>query len=242
MYVLEDPPNYDLDRSQSLGATARRLGLDPREYAYDVQLQRNGKQLIYAPLFNFVGGNLDVVHEMISSPVAMFGLSDAGAHCGQICDGSMTTSYMTLWARDREGRDGLPIESVVHQISQRPAAHFGWLDRGVVAPGFLADLNVIDLEHLECSSPEIATDLPAGGRRLLQSARGYKWTIKRGAVTFDDGTPTGELPGTLIRGAQEPPRADHARRPPPDSRAGPHRAGSPRRQGPRDGSQLRRAL
>ena len=109
---------------------------------------------------------------MISSPVAMFGLSDAGAHCGQICDGSMTTSFMTLWARDREGRDGLPLESVVHQISQRPAAHFGWLDRGVVAPGFLADLNVIDLEHLECSSPEIATDLPAGGRRLLQSATG----------------------------------------------------------------------
>jgi N-acyl-D-amino-acid deacylase len=202
MYVLDDPPNYDLDRSQSLGATARRLGRDPREYAYDVQLQRNGKQLIYAPLFNFVGGNLDVVHEMISSPVTMFGLSDAGAHCGQICDGSMTTSYLTLWARDREGMDGLPLESVVHQISQRPAAHFGWLDRGVVAPGFLADLNVIDLEHLECSSPEIAADLPAGGRRLLQSARGYKWTIKRGTVTFDDGAPTGELPGTLIRGAQ----------------------------------------
>ena len=206
MYVLEDPPNYDLDRSQSLGATARRLGLDPREYAYDVQLQRNGKQLIYAPLFNFVDGNLDVVHEMISSPVTMFGLSDAGAHCGQICDGSMTTSYMTLWARDREGRDGLPLESVVHQISQRPAAHFGWLDRGVVAPGFLADLNVIDLEHLECSSPEIATDLPAGGRRLLQSARGYRWTIKGGEVTFDDGTPTGALPGSLIRGAQAPSR------------------------------------
>jgi N-acyl-D-aspartate/D-glutamate deacylase len=202
MYVLDDPPNYDLDRSQSLGATARRLGRDPREYAYDVQLQRNGKQLIYAPLFNFVGGNLDVVHEMISSPVTMFGLSDAGAHCGQICDGSMTTSYLTLWARDREGIDGLPLESVVHQISQRPAAHFGWLDRGVVAPGLLADLNVIDLEHLECSSPEIAADLPAGGRRLLQSARGYKWTIKRGTVTFDDGDPTGELPGTLIRGAQ----------------------------------------
>jgi N-acyl-D-aspartate/D-glutamate deacylase len=206
MYVLDDPPNYDLDRSNSLGATARRLGLDPREYAYDVQLQRNGKQLIYAPLFNFVSGNLDVVHEMISSPVSMFGLSDAGAHCGQICDGSMTTSFMTLWARDRQGQDGLPIESVVHQMSQRPAAHFGWLDRGVVAPGLLADLNVIDLENLECSSPEIAADLPAGGRRLLQSARGYKWTIKRGSVTFDDGNLTGVLPGTVIRGAQAAPR------------------------------------
>jgi N-acyl-D-aspartate/D-glutamate deacylase len=202
MYVLDDPPNYDLDRSQSLGAAARRMGIDPREYAYDIQLNRGGRQLIYAPLFNFVAGNLDVVHEMISSPVAMFGLSDAGAHCGQICDGSMTTSFMTLWARDRMDRDGLPIESVVHQMTQRPASHFGWLDRGVVAPGLLADLNVIDLENLECSSPEIATDLPAGGRRLLQTARGYKWTIKRGSVTFEDDAPTGELPGTLIRGAQ----------------------------------------
>jgi N-acyl-D-amino-acid deacylase len=201
MYVLDDPPNYDLDRSRSLGATARRLGLDPREYAYDVQLQRGGRQLIYAPLFNFVAGNLDVVHEMISSPVAMFGLSDAGAHCGQICDASMTTSFMSLWARDRMDRDGMSIESVVHQMTRRPASHFGWLDRGVVAPGLLADLNVIDLENLECSSPEIVTDLPAGGRRLLQAARGYRWTMKRGSVTFEDGVFAGNLPGTLIRGS-----------------------------------------
>ena len=204
MYVLDDPPNYDLDRSQSLGATARRLGIDPREFAYDVQLRRDGKQLIYTPMFNFAGGNLDVVHEMISSPVSMFGLSDAGAHCGQICDGSMTTSFMTLWARDRQGRDGFSIEEVVHQITQRPASHFGWLDRGVVAPGLLADLNVIDLDNLECGSPEIATDLPAGGRRLLQSARGYRWTMKRGSITFEDGCPTGQLPGTLLRGSRPP--------------------------------------
>jgi len=205
MYVLEDPANYNLDSSQSLGATARRLGLDPREYAYDVQLQRDGRQLIYTPLFNFAHGNLDAVHEMITSPVAMFGLSDAGAHCGQICDGSMTTSYMTLWGRDRQGRDGIPIESVVHQISRRPAAHFGWLDRGAVAPGLLADLNVIDLDNLECAPPEIATDLPAGGRRLLQAATGYRYTVKRGSVTFEDGVPTGELPGALVRGGQAGP-------------------------------------
>ena len=107
MYILDDPVNYDLDSSQSLGATARRLGIDPREYAYDVQLQRGGRQLIYTPLFNFAYGNLDDIHEMITSPVAMFGLSDAGAHCGQICDGSMTTSFITLWGRDRP-LDGLP--------------------------------------------------------------------------------------------------------------------------------------
>jgi N-acyl-D-aspartate/D-glutamate deacylase len=100
----------------------------------------------------------------------------------------------------------MPLESVVHQITRRPAVHFGWLDRGLVAPGFLADLNVIDLENLECGAPGIVTDLPAGGRRLLQSATGYRWTIKRGVVTFADGVPTGELPGKLVRGVQRAPR------------------------------------
>lgn len=206
MYVLDDPVNYNLDSSQSLGATARRMGIDPREYAYDVQLQREGRQLIYTPLFNFVDGNLNAVREMISSPVAMFGLSDGGAHCGQICDASMTTSYMTMWARDRSGDDGFPLESVIHQLTRRPASHFGWLDRGLVAPGLLADLNIIDFENLECAPPEIVADLPAGGRRLLQAAKGYRRTIKRGSVTFEDGFPTGELPGKLIRGAQADPR------------------------------------
>jgi N-acyl-D-aspartate/D-glutamate deacylase len=202
MFVLSEPVNYDLDASQSLGATARRLGVDPREYAYDVQLQREGRQLIYTPLFNFVHGNLDAVREMITSPVAMFGLSDGGAHCGAICDASMTTSFMTLWARDRVDETRIPLESVVHQMTRRPASHFGWLDRGLIAPGLLADLNIIDFEGLACASPRIVTDLPAGGRRLLQSASGYRYTIKRGSVTFEDGVATEQLPGKLLRGAQ----------------------------------------
>ena len=202
MFVLDEPVNYDLDTGKSLGATARRLGVDPREYAYDVQLQRDGGQLIYTPLFNFVDGNLDAVREMITSPVSMFGLSDGGAHCGAICDASMTTSYMTLWARDRKDESSIPLESVVHQLTRRPATHFGWFDRGLVAPGLLADLNIIDFAGLNCASPRIVTDLPAGGRRLLQSATGYRFTIKRGSVTFEDGTATGLLPGRLLRGAQ----------------------------------------
>jgi N-acyl-D-amino-acid deacylase len=137
--------------------------------------------------------------------VSMFGLSDAGAHCGQICDGSMTTTYLSMWARDRRDRDGLPIESVVRQITRRPAEHLGWLDRGLVRPGYLADLNVIDLDGLGCAPPEIVADLPAGGRRLLQESKGYRWTIKSGTVTFEDGTPTGELPGQLVRGTQPSP-------------------------------------
>jgi N-acyl-D-aspartate/D-glutamate deacylase len=202
MFVLDEPVNYDLDASQSLGATARRLGLEPREYAYDLQLRREGRQLIYTPLFNFVDGNLNAVHEMITSPVAMFGLSDGGAHCGAICDASMTTSFMTLWARGRDDETRIPLESVVHQLTRRPAEHFGWRDRGMVAPGLLADLNIVDFEGLECASPRIVTDLPAGGRRLLQSASGYRWTIKRGSVTFEDGVATGLLPGKLLRGEQ----------------------------------------
>jgi N-acyl-D-aspartate/D-glutamate deacylase len=202
MFVLDEPVNYDLDARHSLGATARRLGIDPREYAYDVQLQREGKQLIYTPLFNFADGNLDAVREMITSPVAMFGLSDGGAHCGTICDASMTTSYMTLWARDRSDETHIPLESVVRQLTRRPAEHFGWFDRGLVAPGLLADLNIIDFEGLACHSPRIVTDLPAGGRRLLQAASGYRYTLKRGQVTFEDGEPTGVLPGVLLRGSQ----------------------------------------
>lgn len=206
MYVLDDPVDYDLDPDHSLAASARRAGVDPREYAYDVQLQRDGNQLIYIPLFNFAHRTLDDVHEMITSPVALFGLSDAGAHCRQICDGSMTTTYLSLWARDRRDRDdGLAVESVVHQITERPAAHFGWLDRGVVAPGFLADLNVIDFDALGCAPPEVVADLPAGGSRLLQAASGYRWTVKRGVVTFEDGSHTGETPGVLVRGTQPRP-------------------------------------
>lgn len=201
MFILDEPVNYDLHASNSLGATARRLGIDPREYAYDVQLQREGHQLIYTPLFNFVDGSLDAVREMITSPVAMFGLSDGGAHCGAICDASMTTSFMTLWARDRNDETNIPLESVIHQLTRRPALHFGWRDRGLVAPGLLADLNIIDVAELACDSPRIVTDLPAGGRRLLQSSRGYRHTIKRGSVTFENGIATGKLPGKLLRGA-----------------------------------------
>ncbi len=121
MYVLDDPVDYNLDSSRSLGAIARRTGADPRQLAYDAQLQRDGHQLIYTPLFNFAHRNLDAVHQMITSPVAMFGLSDAGAHCGQICDGSMPTTYLSLWARDLQGTSAMTTESVVHQLTRRPA-------------------------------------------------------------------------------------------------------------------------
>ena len=108
---------------------------------------------------------------------------------------------MTLWARDRNDETNIPLESVIHQLTRRPALHFGWRDRGLVAPGLLADLNIIDVAELACDSPRIVTDLPAGGRRLLQSSRGYRHTVKRGSVTFENVIATGKLPGKLLRGA-----------------------------------------
>ena len=144
---------------------------------------------------------------MITAPNTLFGLSDAGAHCGAICDASMTTSSLTVWVRDRRGGERIPVERIVHGHTQRNARHMGWFDRGVVAPGYLADLNVIDLDARACHPPTIVHDLPAGGRRLMQTARGYVATVKSGAVTFLDGEHTGELPGRLLRGTRPAPAA-----------------------------------
>jgi len=206
-FEMADPVDYALEASKSLGAEARRRGVEPAELVYDTLLQRDGRQLLYLPLFNFAHGTFDDIHEMITSEVALFGLSDAGAHCGAICDASTTTSFLTVWARDRHDEQRLPLEAVVHHLTRRTAAHVGWLDRGLLAPGHVADVNVIDLDALGCPPPRIVHDLPAGGRRLVQDATGYRWTIKSGVPTFVDGEPTGERPGGLLRGTRPAPAA-----------------------------------
>ena len=202
MFTLTDPVDYELDSSRSIGAQARAAGNDPASVVYDALLERDGRQLLYMPLFNFAHGNFDDLYEMITTPFSLFGLSDAGAHCGAICDASMPTSSIALWSRDRTGGATIPVEAIVHQQTQRTAAHVGWLDRGVLAPGYVGDANVIDLNALECRIPHLVHDLPAGGRRLMQEARGYRATVKAGTVTFEDGVHTGELPGRLLRGAR----------------------------------------
>lgn len=206
MFILDDPVDYDFDSADAIGTKAVRAEQNPAAAVFDALLRNEGSQLLYFPLANFVHGNLDDVHAMITSPFAMFGLSDAGAHCGTVCDASSTTSYLTVWGRDRP-RDASPsIADVVHQLTQRTAFHAGWLDLGVVAAGYLADLNVIDLDELACRPPRIVRDLPAGGRRLVQDAEGYRWTLKSGVPTFENGTHTDELPGGLVRGARSAPR------------------------------------
>ena len=202
MFAPDDPVDYELDAKDSIGAHARSTGSDPASVVYDKLLEREGTRLLYLPLFNFAHGNFDDLYEMITNEFSLFGLSDAGAHCGAICDGSMPTSSIVVWARDRRGGERIPIEAIVHQQTQRTAAHVGWLDRGVLAPGYIGDVNVIDLAALDCHAPRVIHDLPAGGRRLMQTAVGYRHTVKSGTVTFDDGEHTGALPGRLVRGAQ----------------------------------------
>jgi N-acyl-D-aspartate/D-glutamate deacylase len=205
MYALADPPDYEPRPEDSIGMQARGRGMDPGEVMYDGLLEEEGRRLFYLPLMNYTRGSLDDLREMLTSPNAIFGLSDAGAHCNQISDGSFPTTALTLWARDRTRGEGLSIEYVVHQQTQRAAAHVGWCDRGVIAPGYLADINVINHETLTLHAPKLVADLPAGGTRLLQSASGYDLTMKRGVSITEDGVLTGAHPGRLQRGVRPPP-------------------------------------
>jgi N-acyl-D-aspartate/D-glutamate deacylase len=200
MYPLSDPPNDEPTPSDSVAGRAAAAGAEPDELLYDLLLDHDGGRLLYIPLMNYARGDLADVREMLTSPNAMFGLSDAGAHCNSICDGSFPTTAITHWTRDRTRGEQLPLEYVVHQQTQRTARHVGWTDRGVVAPGMLADLNVIDHDCLTLHPPVLVADLPAGGTRLMQSADGYVATIKRGDVIVAHGELTGARPGRLQRG------------------------------------------
>ena len=200
LFPMSDPVDYEPDLADSVAARAARKGVDPVSLVLELMVEDEGRQLLYMTLFNYAKGNLDDVREMLLSPNSVIGLSDAGAHCGAICDGSFPTSALALWSRRGDG--ALPVELMVHHLTQRTARQVGWLDRGVLAPGHLGDLNLIDLDRLAAHRPHIVRDLPAGGRRLVQSASGYMQTIKRGVVTFRDGEPTGDLPGRLVRGPQ----------------------------------------
>ena len=194
--------DYEPSADRSIAALAAARGVTPVEEVIDRLIEEDGTQLLYLTLFNYAHGNLDDVREMLLSPNSVIGLSDAGAHCGAISDGSFPTTAMSLWTHRS---DGLPIELMVHHLTQRTARQVGWFDRGVLAPGHLGDVNVIDVDGLAAHRPHIVHDLPAGGRRLMQSATGYVHTIKRGVETFRAGEHTGVLPGGLVRGAQPAP-------------------------------------
>jgi len=202
MFVLGEPPNYEPAPETSIAAQAQRRGMRPEALAYDLMLEHSGRSLLYLAAANYVHGSLDSCLEMMRHPNTVLGLGDGGAHCGTICDGSYPTFMLTHWARDRRG-ERLPLPWIVKSLCRTPAVSLGLADRGVIAPGFKADLNIIDIDRMALHSPEVSYDLPAGGRRLNQRAEGYAATILSGVAVLRDGERTGALPGRLVRGPQQ---------------------------------------
>jgi len=151
------------------------------------------------PLASYVDFDHEAIREMMTHPRTVLGLSDGGAHCGLICDASMPTTLLTHWVRDRSRGERLSIEQAVHLQTGRTASTYGFRDRGTLAPGLRADINLIDLDGMRLHAPEMVFDLPAGGRRLIQRVEGYKATVVAGQVTYVDSEPTGERPGRLVR-------------------------------------------
>jgi N-acyl-D-aspartate/D-glutamate deacylase len=202
MYLLGDPPDYEQPPENALGAQARREGRSAEELAYEAMLTDDGRGMLYVPFLNYADGNLDVVREMLREPSAVPGLSDGGAHCGIICDASFPTYLLTHWTRDRSRGEKLSIPFVVAAQSRKTALSVGLPDRGLIAPGLKADINVIDYDRLHLHPPKVHYDLPVGGRRLLQQVDGYDVTIVSGVVTRRGGAATGARPGRLVRGAR----------------------------------------
>ena len=199
MFPLGDPPDYEPPSSASIESVAAQRGVDPQEVALEWLLEQDGKAFLFAPLASYVDHDHEAIREMITHPATTLGLSDGGAHCGLICDVSMPTYLLTHWVNGRTRGERLGLEQAVSLQTSRTAAAYGFTDRGVLAPGKRADLNLIDLEGMALHAPEMVFDLPAGGRRLVQRADGYVATVVAGTVTYEHGRPTGERPGRLVR-------------------------------------------
>jgi N-acyl-D-aspartate/D-glutamate deacylase len=204
MYEVGEYPDYEPDPAGSILARATREGRTSEELVYEILVKDRGSALIYQPFSNYFDGNLEAAREMLTHPYTVPGLGDGGAHVGMICDGSFTSTLLQHWVRDRsQGR--LPIEFVFQKQSRDTARTVGLNDRGVLAPGYRADIIVVDMDGLRMHRPEIIHDLPGGERRMRQEVDGYRHTFVAGVETYHDGIPTGALPGRLIRGGQPAP-------------------------------------
>jgi N-acyl-D-aspartate/D-glutamate deacylase len=198
LFRLGARPEYEPAVEQSLYAEAQASGRPTLDVLYDALLAHDGRELLYFPLYNYTEFSLDNVRAMLSHPLSLVGLSDGGAHVGTVCDASYATFALTHWTRDRaEGR--IPIEALVKKLAHDTARFIGLRDRGTVEVGQRADLNVIDLATLALHRPRMAADLPAGGRRLVQDATGYRATLVAGEVIVDHDQMTAARPGKLVR-------------------------------------------
>ena len=198
LFRLGESPNYEPSPTESFGAAAMASGEPVLGLIYDAMLEQDGKALLYFPVYNYTGMNLDAVHDMLTHPLALPGLSDGGAHVGTICDASFTTFLMTHWARDRD-RGRIPLERVIQMQASDTARFLGLKDRGRLEPGLRADINIIDFDNLELLHPTMLRDLPAGGQRLMQYAKGYVATLVGGETIAEGGKLTGARPGRLVR-------------------------------------------
>lgn len=198
MFILGDRPDYEQPPERSIAGLAAAAGVTPEEYAYDVMVAGESGGKLYLAMANYADGSLDAVGEIMSHPDVVYGLGDGGAHVGTICDGSYSTFALTHWARDRV-RDRKSLPDVVHRMTQGTARIMGLADRGVLAPGLRADINLIDHARLSIGAPEVCYDLPAGGKRLVQRAAGYVLTMVEGLPVYREGEATGDLPGRLVR-------------------------------------------
>ena len=204
MFPISDPPNYEPDPANSIAAQAKARGLTPEEVAYDYLLEDGGRTMLYVALTNFARGNLDAVLAMMQTGQTILGLGDGGAHYGMICDAGYPSFLLSHWTRDRKG-ERIALQEAVKQLSCEPARAVGLDDRGTLAPGMKADINVIDYDKVRALKLTVVEDLPANGKRLMQGASGYAATIVSGEIIRRNDQATGKLPGKLVRGAQAAP-------------------------------------
>jgi N-acyl-D-aspartate/D-glutamate deacylase len=202
LFPLGDELEYEPTSDQSVAAVAARDGLDPWAVMYELLLGADGREFLLRPLLNYGRGSYDGLHDMMLDPASVQGLGDGGAHSSIVCDASMTTYMLTHWVRDRSRGARLPLEYAVKRLTADAAALYGLGDRGVLAPGMRADVNVIDFDRLGLRYPERVTDLPANAGRLVQRADGYVATLVAGETVVDDGELTDARPGALVRGSR----------------------------------------